>query len=211
MFMFLCEQLQVFRERCRQEVEELRRRQEEVVQVAIRENEESMMRVLRRSKEREEQLRRENKQLEEEQRRKNNETLQLLLNENKSQMSKMLAKQKKEEAEKGKVVKKRKVDQLDATNKQPAAPECPVCFLGILIQFDHWKNFVVECLWHRSALMRWCLPPRSSTVSMVTTSVRPASESKSSDKRKLSNIEFQVRLDSSSLPKVQKEDHRKSF
>ena len=39
-------------ERCRQEVEQLRKRQEEVVQVAIRENEESEMRVLRKSNER---------------------------------------------------------------------------------------------------------------------------------------------------------------
>merc|ERR1719222_566789 len=37
-------------------------------------------------------------------------------------MVKMLAKQEEE----GKV-RKRKVDQLDATNKQPTAPECPVC------------------------------------------------------------------------------------
>ena len=71
-------------------------------------------------------------QLEEEQRRKNEESLELLLNENDAQMAKMLAKQKEEEE--ARVVKrKRKADQIDATNKQPSAPECPVCFLETLL------------------------------------------------------------------------------
>ena len=61
---------------------------------------------------------------------------------------------------------------------------CPVCPLLKLF-----------CFRPRSASTRWCLPPRSSTVSTVTTSVRPASGSplklfKSRDK----NIEIQTRL-----------------
>ena len=38
-----------------------------------------------------------------------------------------------EERGEERVAKKRKADQLDVTNKQPAAPECPVCLLGKLL------------------------------------------------------------------------------
>ena len=110
------------------------------MQEIIKENEEKEVRVLRKNKEREEQLRREyqnqveqlrreNKQLEEEQRRKNEERLAFLLLENETQLANLVAKQEEEEEEKKKeegVSRKRKVEELE-TNKQPAAPECPVC------------------------------------------------------------------------------------
>ena len=109
------------------------------MQETIRENEEKELRVLRKNEEREEQLkrehqnqveqlRRENKQLEEEQRRKNEERLAFLLLENETQLANLVAKQEEEEEKKKEegVSRKRKVEELE-TNKQPAAPECPVC------------------------------------------------------------------------------------
>ena len=230
-------QLQVFKERCSQEVEELRRLQEGLMEAAVKENEEKEARVLRkneerveglrrenlerkekigkeckeaeeklrreykereerlqkekeealaslttRNKEKEEQvkrensemdaqLRRENKQLEEEQKRKNEESLALLIKENKVQMAKMMAKMMAKQEQKERAARKRKADQIE-TNKQPAAPECPVCLRKKLLL----KNYLFfHCC--RFVLMRWRLPPRSSTVSTATTFVRPASES----------------------------------
>ena len=111
------------------------------MQEIIRENEEKELRVLRKNEEREEQLkrehqnqveqlRRENKQLEEEQRRKNEESLAFLLLENEAQLANLVAQQEEEEEKKEgeSVSRKRKVEELE-TNKQPAAPECPVCLL----------------------------------------------------------------------------------
>ena len=97
------------------------------------------------------------------------------------------------------------------TNKQPAAPECPVCLLNLvhvrlnkvdlldvtlvcedgLISCDMLTNtfprtsrldldflyLLLFNLWHRSVLMRWCLPQRYSSVLMDTSSARLASES----------------------------------
>ena len=57
--------LQAFRERCGQELGELRRKQEELVEAAIRENMESEMRVLMKNEERVEGVRRENQEREE--------------------------------------------------------------------------------------------------------------------------------------------------
>ena len=100
------------------------------MQEIIRENEEKELRVLRKNEERVDQLRRENKQLEEEQRRKNEERLAFLLLENETQLANLVAKQEEEEEKKKEesVSRKRKADKLEA-NKQPAAPECPVCLL----------------------------------------------------------------------------------
>ena len=63
--------LQVNREVCRQEVEELRRKQEELVKAAIKENEERELDVLRKNEERlnrlkkeEEEMRKEREELE---------------------------------------------------------------------------------------------------------------------------------------------------
>ena len=98
------------------------------MQEIIRENEEKELRVLRKNEERVYQLIRENKQLEEEQRRKNEERLAFLLLENEAQLANLVAKhEEEEEKKKGESVsRKRKVEELE-TNKQPAAPECPVC------------------------------------------------------------------------------------
>ena len=111
------------------------------MQEIIKENEEKEVRVLRKNKEREEQLRREyqnkveqlrreNKQLEEEQRRENEEILAFLLLENEVRLANLVAQQEEEEEKKEgeSVSRKRKVEELE-TNKQPAAPECPVCLL----------------------------------------------------------------------------------
>ena len=86
--------------------ETLRQEKKEALAILTNRRKERYEQIKREMSDREEQLRRENAQLEEE------------------QMVEMLAKQEAE----GKV-RKRKVDQLDATNKQPAAPECPVCLL----------------------------------------------------------------------------------
>ena len=87
--------------------------QQEALTVLTNRCKERVERMKREKSDGEEQLRRD--VLEEEQRRKNEDV-----------GCWMLAKQTKEE---GRVVRKRKSDQLDASNKQPAAPECPVCLL----------------------------------------------------------------------------------
>ena len=110
------------------------------MQEIIKENEEKEVRVLRKNKEREEQLRRENKQLEEEQRRKNEERLAFLLLENEAQLANLVAQQEEGEEKKkeASVSRKRKVEKLE-TNKQPAAPECPVCLLEFQL-FVCWST-----------------------------------------------------------------------
>ena len=112
------------------------------MQEIIRENEEKELRVLRKNEERVYQLIRENKQLEEEQRRKNEESLAFLLLENEAQLANLVAQQEEEEEKKEgeSVSRKRKVEELE-TNKQPAAPECPVCLLEFQL-FVCCSNFV---------------------------------------------------------------------
>ena len=183
-------------------MEELRRKQEELVQATIRENEEKEQRVARKNKERIEELRRENNQIEEEQRRRNEESLALLLLENEAQLVRLMAKQKEEEE---RVARKRKADQPATNTKQPAAPECPVR----LLKTNFWL-FSSFC--HRFASTRWSLPLRFSTVSMGITSAGLASKTQmESTVKNMKLISNQVRLEPASLPKVQKNNHWKSF
>ena len=102
--------------------ERLQQKNKEALAILTIRNKERAEQMKRENSERDEHLRRENKQLEKEQRRRNKEKLALLLSENEAEMATMMAKQ---EQKKG-VTMKRKADQLD-TNRQPAAPECPVC------------------------------------------------------------------------------------
>ena len=75
----------------------------------------------RNYQEEEEKINWENRHLEEEERKVREENLAKLLDENEAQMVLLV----EEEGEEG-LAKRRKIDHLE-TNRQPAAPECPVC------------------------------------------------------------------------------------
>ena len=82
----------------------------------------------RNYQEEEEKIKRENRQLEEEERKVREENLAKLLDENEAQMAHLV-----EEGEEG-LAKRRKIDHLE-TNRQPAAPECPVCSFFLTFTF----------------------------------------------------------------------------
>ena len=141
----------------------MKKKQEKLVQVAIKENEEIMQKVLSKNEERMEELKRENHKREMILTKENDEivkrqkmvleeSLANLLSCNDAQLAELMAKKQKQEE-----------------RNQPAAPECPVCCTVF--------NFVVSrsSFFSRFALMRWCLPPGSSTALTGTTSARPAS------------------------------------
>ena len=59
------------------------------------------------------------------------ESLAELLDENEAQMILLMEEEEEEEEE---LAKKRKIEQLE-TNRQPAAPECPVCSFSKTLTF----------------------------------------------------------------------------
>ena len=81
----------------------------------------------RNYQEEEEKIKRENRQLEEEERKVREENLAKLLDENEAEMALLV------EEEEG-LAKRRKIDQLE-TNRQPTAPECPVCSFFLTFTF----------------------------------------------------------------------------
>ena len=157
---------QVFKERCRKEVEELRRRQEELVKAAIRENEKIELSVLRKNEERLEELRREHQESEkrmmreneehvEKLRKSNEESLALMLTENETRLTKVTARHEEEERklmaklkeekemmakqkeeEKEGLARKRSESLGAAAKSPPRAPECPVCVKKLSLR---WK------------------------------------------------------------------------
>ena len=78
----------------------------------------------RNYQEEEEKIMTGNRQFEEEERKVREENLAKLLDENEAQMALLVEEEEKEEEEG--LAKRRKIDQLE-TNRQPTAPECPVC------------------------------------------------------------------------------------
>ena len=106
------------KERCKQELEELRKHHNERVQI-----------LLQQQEEKEEALKAEYKVKEEERKTENERALSLLLEENESQEALMVAKHEGEERA------AKKADQLQTERNasaanQPQVPECPVSKLS---------------------------------------------------------------------------------
>ena len=120
------------RERCAQELEELRKHQTERVELLLQQQEEKEQKMKLENQKKKQQLEESLRQLERENREKeqalkaeNERVLSVLLEENESQEALMLAKHEGEERA------ARKADQLQtersaSASNQPQIPECPV-------------------------------------------------------------------------------------
>ena len=121
------------RERCKQELEALRKHQTERVQLLLQEQEEKEQKMVLENQKRLEvslqQMKRENKEKEQTLKMENERILALVIQENESQEALMLAKHDGEERE------ARKAEELQternaAAANQPQIPECPVSILS---------------------------------------------------------------------------------
>ena len=144
---------------CKEAEKKLRREYKEKEERLQKEKEEALAALTTRNKEKEEQvkrensemdaqLRRENKQLVEEQKRKDEESFALLQKEAKDRMTKIIVRMTVNQEQNEKAARKRKADQIE-TNKQPAAPECPVCLLKnklLLTNFSFYPSLLQVCL-----------------------------------------------------------------
>jgi len=107
------------KERCKQELGDLRKHQAERVEL-----------LLQQQEEKEQKMKRENQKKEQELKKENERALSLLLEENKSQEALMLAKHDGEERAARKAAEleiERNSSSRPSTPSQPQVPECPVC------------------------------------------------------------------------------------
>merc|ERR1711971_168203 len=125
-------------ERCRQELEELRKNQTERVQLLLQQHEEKEQKLRKESQEKEEKLKleyekkeqellKENKEKEEKMKAENERVLSQLLEENESQEVLMLAKHDGEERAAKKADELKSERNPSAPSQLPQIPECPVC------------------------------------------------------------------------------------
>jgi len=138
------------RERCEQELEELRKNQTERVQLLLQQHEEKEQKLKAENEQKEEELKnknrekeervkvenekkeqelkKENKEKEEKLKVENERVLSLVLEENESQEVLMLAKHDGEERAAKKAEELKSERNASAPRQLPQIPECPVCF-----------------------------------------------------------------------------------
>jgi len=113
----------VFKKRCEQELDELKRNQETRVQATKRENQEKEQKLVKENKKRLERVKRENKERISQLKKENKDSLDSLLSLNQEQMALVVVKH----AEEGERITAEEMG-TPHTNNRPEVPECPVCF-----------------------------------------------------------------------------------
>ena len=114
------------RERCRQELEKLRKNQTERVQLLLQQHEEKEQKLKLENEKKEQELKKENEVKEEALKAENERVLSLVLEENESQEALMLAKHDGEERAAKKAEELKTERNVSAPSQLPQIPECPV-------------------------------------------------------------------------------------
>ena len=148
------------REKCKQELEELRKHQTERMQLLLQQHEEK-----------EQQLKRENEEREQRLKEENGRVLALLIQEKEEQEALMLAKHESEE-EAARKAEELQADRNASAANQPQVPECPVGDNTHILAFVCPPKYFNS----RFAAMRWFPQSRLPSARMVTLSARDASK-----------------------------------
>ena len=159
------------REKCKQELEELRKHQTERMQLLLQQHEEKEQQLKRENEEREQQLQTENKEKEQRLKEENGRVLALLIQEKEEQEVLMLAKHESEE-EAARKAEELQADRNASAANQPQVPECPVGDNTHILAFVCPPKYFNS----RFAAMRWFPQSRLPSARMVTLSARDASK-----------------------------------
>jgi len=112
----------VFKKRCEQELEELKRNQEKRVQETKRENQTKEQNLMKENKKRLERVKKENKERISQLKEENEKSISALHGLNQEQMALVVVKHAEEEERNAAEMR------TPHTNNRPEVPECPVCF-----------------------------------------------------------------------------------